>query len=337
MPRVAILCFDGSYLSCIAGFMDILAVGDVHLGATEAHGTEPFACTLLSEGGGTIRASGGLPVATEPLDEAERYDVVLIPAIHYPGYARYTAFLDDLGATGAWLRDQWAHGAWIGANCTGTFVLAESGLLKGRQATTTWWLDRLFRSRYPKVDLSFRSVLTEADRLLCAGATATHMLQAIRIINVFHGPTVAAQCARTMLIDVSHTGNLPYLPLLTETTHNDALVTRAQAWLDANMSREISIVALARAMSISERSLARRFKAAIGQAPLAYLQSARLNAARALLETGDASVQTIAHRVGYSDASSFSRLFGKHFGLSPGAYRSRFQLFEGGETQIAPK
>jgi transcriptional regulator GlxA family with amidase domain len=207
-------------------------------------------------------------------------------------------------------------------------------LLTGRPATTTWWLDRLFRARYPKVDLNFRSVLTEADRLLCAGATATHMLQAIRIISEFHGPTVAAQCARTMLIDVSQTGNLPYLPLLTETTHNDTLVTRAQAWLDANMSREITIGALARAMSISERSLARRFRAAIGKAPLVYLQSARLNAARALLETGDASVQSIAHRVGYADASSFSRLFSRHFGLSPGAYRSRFQLFEGVGSRI---
>jgi len=105
-------------------------------------------------------------------------------------------------------------------------------------------------------------------------------------------------------------------------------VTRAQAWLDANMSREVTITALADAMSISERSLARRFKTATGKSPLAYLQSSRLNAARALLETGDMSVQSIAHQVGYSDASSFTRLFGRHLGLSPGAYRARFQLFE---------
>ena len=328
MPRVAILCFEGSYLSCIAGFMDILSVGDVHLRASETGGAQPFTCTLLSEHGGTIHASGGLPVVTSPCEINETYDIVLIPAIHYPGYKRYTAFLNSLGATRLWLRNQWERGAWIGANCTGTFVLAESGLLQGRSATTTWWLDRLFRERYPKVDLNFRSVLTEADRLLCAGATATHMLQAIRIISEFHGPTVAAQCARTMLIDVSQTGNLPYLPLLTEAEHNDTLVTRAQAWLDANMSREVTITALADAMLISERSLARRFKTATGKSPLAYLQSSRLNAARALLETGDMSVQSIAHQVGYSDASSFTRLFGKHLGLSPGAYRARFQLFE---------
>jgi transcriptional regulator GlxA family with amidase domain len=96
-------------------------------------------------------------------------------------------------------------------------------------------------------------------------------------------------------------------------------------WLETNMARPITIKALAEAMSVSERSLLRRFGAAVGQSPLAYLQSVRLQAARAMLETGDASVQAIANHVGYSDASSFARLFRTTIGLSPGAYRIRFQ------------
>lgn len=284
MPRVAILCFEGSYLSCIAGFADVLGVGDVHLQAVGTKARDAFACSFLSETGGPVATSGGLLVATEPQAHDTVFDVVLIPAIHYPGYPRFAGFLDELRATYGWLRAQRAGGAWIGANCTGTFVLAQSGLLDGRAATTTWWLARQFRSRYPRVDLNFRSVLTEADRLLCAGATATYMLQAIRIIHAFHGPAIAAQCARTMLIDVSQTGQLPYLPLLTETSHKDALVARAQGWLEANMTQPITVRALAEAMSVSERSLLRRFGAAIDQSPLAYLQSLRLQAARALLD-----------------------------------------------------
>lgn len=312
-------------MSCIAGFADVLQVGDVHLRAAGGSASTRFECTFLSEAGGPVAASGGLPVATERLAEAGTFDVVLIPAIHYPGYAPFARFLDGLQPVYAWLQAQWAGGAWVGANCTGTFMLAQSGLLDGRPATTTWWLDRQCRSRCPRVKLHFRSVLTEAERLLCAGATATHMLQAIRLIHEFHGPTIAAQCARTMLIDVSQTSQLPYLPLLTETDHNNSLVARAQGWLEANMARPITIKALAEAMSVSERSLLRRFSAAVGQSPLAYLQSVRLQAARAMLETSDASVQAIANHVGYSDASSFTRLFRTTIGLSPCAYRSRFQ------------
>ena len=328
MPRVGILCFEDTYLSCAAGFADVLGVGNVHLREVRTQAA-PFEWVFLSETGGQVAANGGLAIGTQPATRAGALDVVVIPAIHYPGYKRFARFLDDREETYDWLRSLWRRGAWIGANCTGTFLLAQSGLLDGRPATTTWWLDRQFRSRYPKVDLQFRSVLTEADRLLCAGATATFMLQSIRIIQEFAGPSVAAQTARTLLIDISQTGQLPYLPLLAEKRHGDALVERAQGWLETNMTREITISDLARTCSVSERTLVRRFNAAIDRSPLEYLQSIRLQAARALLEMGNSSVQEIAHQVGYQDASSFSRLFRQTMGISPGAYRHRFQTLAG--------
>jgi transcriptional regulator GlxA family with amidase domain len=255
-----------------------------------------------------------------------RFDVIAIPAIHYPGFKPFVRFLDQQKKTYDWLQSQWNGGAWIGANCTGTFMLAQSGLLDGRAATTTWWLNQQFRSRYPKVNLHFRSALTEVDRLMCAGATATYLLQAIRIVDQFMGPTIASQCAKSMLIDVSHTGQIPYLPLLTETNHTDSVVERAQHWLHKNMAQDIRMLELARAMAVSDRTLARKFSAAIGQTPLEYLQAVRLQAARALLETGDMTVQSVAAQVGYNDASSFSRLFRQGVGLSPGSYRRRFQM-----------
>ncbi len=129
-----------------------------------------------------------------------------------------------------------------------------------------------------------------------------------------------------MLIDVSHTGHIPYSPLLTETKHADSIVERAQHWLQKNMARDITMPDLACAVAVSDRTLVRRFSAAVGQSPLGYLKAVRLEAARALLEAGDMSVQSVAAQVGYSDASSFSRLFKQGVGLSPGTYRRRFQL-----------
>lgn len=128
-----------------------------------------------------------------------------------------------------------------------------------------------------------------------------------------------------MLIDVSHTGQIPYLPLLTATNHADSVVERAQGWLQKNMARDITMSDLARKVAVTDRTLLRRLGAATGQTPLGYLQAVRLQAARALLEAGDMTVQSIATQVGYSDTSSFSRLFRQSMGLSPGAYRRRFQ------------
>ena len=325
MPCVAILAVEGCYVSCAAGFADVLQAANAHLRQQQGPGCRPFEWSFVSTNGGPVTASNGMRIETQPLGWRRRFYVVVAPAIHYPAFKPFVRFLDQQTAIYEWLRLQWNAGAWVGANCTGTFMLAQSGLLDGRAATTTWWLDRQFRSRYPKVDLHYRSVVTETDRLVCAGATATYLLQAIRMVNRFMGPHIASQCAKSMLIDVSHTGHIPYLPLLTETKHADGVVERAEDWLQKNMARDITMPDLAREVAVSDRTLVRRFRAAVGQSPIGYLQAVRLDAARALLEAGDMTVQSVAAQVGYSDASSFSRLFRQGFGLSPGAYRRRFQ------------
>lgn len=328
--QVDILAVEGCYLSCAAGFADVLQAANAHLRQQQGPNGRPFAWRFVSAGGGAVAASNGLAIKTEPLRGQRHADVIFVPAIHYPGFKPFARFLDAHGAVYDWLRTQWQRGASIGANCTGTFVLAQSGLLDGRTATTTWWLDRQFRSRYPRVDLQYKSVLTEVDRLLCAGATATYLLQAVRIVERCMGPALAAETARSMLIDVSQTGHVPYLPLLVQTRHGDSLVERAQHWLRQHMAEDVSMAALARAVGASERTLARRFVVALAETPLAHLQALRLDAARALLEVGDLSVQTVAIQVGYSDASSFTRLFREGFGLTPGAYRRRFQAIPNG-------
>jgi transcriptional regulator GlxA family with amidase domain len=326
MPNVAILAVKGCYLSCAAGFADVLQVANVHLRQQQGSGARRFEWCFVSPGGAPVVTSNGIEIQTRPLDAFPAADIVLIPAIHYPGFKPFVRFLNQQAETCSWLRAQWKAGAWIGANCTGTFLLAQSGLLDGRTATTTWWLSKQFRTLYPKIDLQFRSVLTESERLVCAGATATYLLQVIRLIEQFMGPAIASQSARSMLIDISHSSHVPYVPLLTETSHTDSVVERAQQWLQKNMAGDVSMSDLARAVAVSERTLARRFTLATGQTPHGYLQAVRLQAARALLEIGDMPVQSVAVQVGYNDVSSFTRLFKDAVGLTPGAYRGRFQL-----------
>ncbi|MEQ6306970.1 MAG: GlxA family transcriptional regulator [Pseudomonadales bacterium] len=326
MPRAAILTFDGCYASSVAGFADILQIANSHLKLEGAPASALFDWRFVSPSGETAIASNGLALPTHKVGPRERYDLVFVPSFHYGGHRQFDQFLSRHADACTWMTAQWQSGAWVAANCTGTFILAQTGLLDERTATTTWWLERQFREKFPRVDLQLRPVLTEMDRLICAGASASYLLQTIRVIERFAGPVIASQCAKAMLIDVSQTSQIPYLPLLAQKSHSDALVHRAQRWLQSKMTKDLKITELADALAVSDRTLIRRFRSVLDQTPLAYLQDLRLEAARALLETSSHSVEEVASQVGYSDTSSFSRLFRQRIGMSPGAYRGRFQV-----------
>lgn len=326
IPSAAILGFDDVYASVLGGYADMLQVANAHLRKQGAAPQQLFDWQFLSTSGQPVRASNGLELAMGPLPTDQRFDLVFIPSLHYRGWEEFQRFLDQQTAVRAWLIRQWQQGAWLVANCTGTFLLADTGLLDKRVATTTWWLEGRFRSRFPRVDLQIRPLVTEAERLVCGGAHATFLLQSVRVLGHFVGQATALQCARSMLIDLSQTTQTPLLPLISERTHQDALVQRAQNWLQEHMAEAVRISDLAQQLAVSERTLVRRFQAALQQSPLTYLQSLRIDTARALLEAGDLSTAQIAQYVGYSDISSFTRLFRERLGFTPAAYRGRLQL-----------
>lgn len=326
MPYAAILALDDCYASSLSGFADILQVANAHLRRQQGSSAAVFDWRFVSDTGEAVTASNGLVLPTYRPGPREQFDLVFIPSLHYRGHRQFDRLLKKQLASSEWLIAHWKRGALLAANCTGTFVLAQTGLLDDRIATTTWWLEQQFRTRFPRVDLQLRPVLTECDRLLCAGASASYLLQAVRVVERFAGPAIASQCAKSMLIDVSQTTQTPYLPMLANITHSDTVVHRAQHWLQNNMSLGIRMSDLAAALAVSERTLIRKFQTVLGQSPLTYLQHLRIDSARALLEASDIAVERIASQVGYSDVSSFSRLFRERVGLSPAAYRRRFQL-----------
>ena len=325
MYRAAILSYDDCYASNLGGFADVLQIANSHLRRQFGASTAQFEWRFVSTDGQPVTASNGLQFNTQQIRPREKFDLVFIPSAHYAGSKAFDRLLARQTAACNWLAAQWRTGAYLAANCTGTFVLAETGLLDGRPATTSWWLADQFRSRFPRVDLQLEPVITEADRLICAGASASYLLQTVHIIERFSGPLIASQCAKTMLIDVSQTKQTPYLPLLTDKAHADSLVHRAQHWLQKNMAKDVKMSEMATALSVSERTIIRRFQAALNQSPLRYLQTLRIETARGLLEGGDLNVEQIAVQVGYNDTSSFCRLFREKVGISPGTYRNRFR------------
>jgi transcriptional regulator GlxA family with amidase domain len=247
-------------------------------------------------------------------------DVILVPPL-LPDSGPWPRGIGDVWS---WLEDRHKKGALIATYCTGTFVLAETGLLNGRRATTNWMYARMFQQRYPRVRLQPEKVMTRDGDLICAGAATSFFQLALYLIEHFGSEELARFCAKALLVDPNRDSQAPYAILVSPSDHGDREVLKAQQVMEKRFPETLSIDAIAREVGISPRHFKRRFKQAIGETPLSYLQRVRIEAAKQKLEQSNAPVSEITWKIGYADTSSFCRLFKKTTGLSPRDYRERF-------------
>jgi transcriptional regulator GlxA family with amidase domain len=261
----------------------------------------------------TVTTSQGLRVPIESLGKRAP-DCLVVPAIGYkmPGPLEIALARPDVQDAAAALRLTARRGASITAACIGTFVMAESGLLDRHQATTTWWLAPLFRKRYPDVRLDETTMIVKSGRFVTAGAALGHMDLALWLVRSV-SPQLAALTARYLIVD-SRSSQSVYA-LSDHLIHTDPLVQRFEAWARARITRRFSLNDAARAVGSSKRTLARRLHSVLGKSPLAYFQTLRVERAVHLLRTGDANVEEIAARVGYSDGATLRALLRRRLNL----------------------
>jgi transcriptional regulator GlxA family with amidase domain len=253
-----------------------------------------------------VRTSQGLTV---PLHRPDRQppDCVVVPAIGYkmPAPLEKALSRPDIQDATQSLRDYAKRGATMTAACIGTFVLAESGLLNGQRATTTWWLAPLFRQRYPDVTLEDSSMIVNSGPFVTAGAALGHMDLALWLVRQA-SPRLASLTAQYLIVD-SRPSQSAYA-LTDHLVHADPLVGKFESWARANLARGFSLNSAAKAVGSSKRTLARRLHAVLGKSPLEYFQSVRVERAVHLLKTTGSSVDEIAGRVGYADGVTLRTL-----------------------------
>lgn len=252
----------------------------------------------------SVRTAHGFRV---PLEAARTADCVIVPAIAFkmPDALERALERRDVGDAADLLRHWSRRGATMTAACIGTFVLAESGLLDGQQATTTWWLAPLFRRRYPDVQLDESKMIVPSGRVVTAGAALSHMDLALWLIRSV-SPELASLTAKYLIVD-SRPSQSAYA-LTDHLIHADPIVQRFERWARARLAEGFSLDAAAKAAGASKRTLARRLQHVLGKSPLAYFQSLRVERAVHLLKTGDASVDEVAAQVGYADGTTLRTL-----------------------------
>jgi transcriptional regulator GlxA family with amidase domain len=254
------------------------------------------------------------------IGDIDKTDIIILPASGWDvqeRIARNTALLP-------WLRKWHAKGATIAGICSGVAFLAECGLLDGRQATTHWGVADILRQRYPKVLWRPEQFVTEDGRLLCSGGIYAAIDLSLYLVEKFCGRDVALQCAKSLLVSMPRSRQSGYSVLPLSRPHSDDKIKETEEYLQRSFDRDVSIDSLADRIGMGPRNFIRRFKAATGRVPGAYIQTLRMSAAKEMLEHGAASIQAVSSKIGYDDMAFFRSLFKRHTGMTPAEYRSRF-------------
>ncbi len=225
-----------------------------------------------------------------------------------------------------WIRRCYKRGATVASYCTGAFVLAETGLLDGKSATTHWHFSDEFRRRYPRVQLKPEQVIVDEGRIITAGAVTLYENLALHLVARYYGHEAAVLGSKIMLVDLDRRSQLPYTIFSGITNHGDDGVRKVQDLIERKYTKLLTIQQLAAHAGTSPRNFLRRFKSCTGETPSTYLQKVRIEAAKRLLERERLSVDEIRYRVGYEDPRSFRRLFKRLSGITPTAYRKKFRF-----------
>ena len=322
MKRVAILAMHYTMASTVTGPLDVFYQAGVMWNYFKGQRLTPhFEVALVTTDGKPVKCLSGIRMLPQgSIHEVQQTDLIVISSI-----MDIDKIIQYQGEVIDWLRMHYRQGAHIASICTGAYVLAETGLLDGKIATTHWGSAEEFRKRYPRVTLKPERLITDEGDLFCAGGLNAGTDLALYLVEKYCGHEVALQSSKSLISDIGRTSQAPYAIFQHQKDHGDRRILRAQAWIEENFKQNFEYNALAQKNGMSRRTFERRFKAATGDTPLMYQQRIRVEKAKRLLENGNLSFDEITYRVGYEDSSTFRKLFSKHTGLRPREYKLKFQ------------
>ena len=288
---------------------------------------KPFHVDIVGESADEATGASGLPLlANRFCEDVAQTDIAIVPLMMVDGpdwvRGRYPSLVE-------WLRTMHGGGASLCSACTGVLLMAETGLLSGREATIHWAFAPTFERNFPDIRLRTEEVLItagERDEFVMTGGVMSWHDLALHLISRHVGPTAATSMARLLMLQWHSEGQTPYMSFAPVMDHDDALVARLQQWLEihymvANPVEELSCLA-----GLPPRSLERRFARAAGMSPIAYVQARRIEEAKRRLERTSMPIDKIGFDVGYENTAFFRRLFKRQTNLTPSAYRRRFHL-----------
>ncbi|HYM20328.1 MAG TPA: helix-turn-helix domain-containing protein [Candidatus Kapabacteria bacterium] len=254
------------------------------------------------------------------IGDPQRFDLIIIPAVN-------GNWNDVIGLNQdffPWIIDQYKHGAEVASLCVGAFLLAATGLADGKKCATHWMFQNDFRKMFPNIDLVSEKVITDEHGVYSSGGASSFWNLILYLIDKYAGRDVAIACAKIYEIEIDRNSQSQFIIFSGQKDHEDEPIKEAQAFIEQNFQKKITVNELASMCAMGRRTFERRFKKATSNTVVEYLQRVKIEAAKRSLEHNRKHVAEIMYDVGYSDTKAFRTTFKKITGLSPVDYRNKY-------------
>jgi len=319
--KIGIIVYEGCTASMVTGVLDILSLANTQY--KTKNGKALFELEIISETGKPVTSFSQLPIqAQRSIKTTHKYDLIYIPG--FVGDVENILYKEKKIVT--WLTSQYKKGSVLTAACNGNFLLAETGLLNGKNATTHWSLIDVFRSRYSKITLEPEKIIVDSGDIISAAGVTAYFNLALFMVEKYSSKDLAIICAKVFLVDSGRKIQTPYQMYQVSKKHGDNEILNVQNWLEKNYNEKITLSGMMNVCNLGKKTLIRRFKKVTGETPLIYLQKLRIENAKRILESKSLSFNEITLEVGYNDVSSFHKAFKSETGLTPMEYRSKFSI-----------
>jgi transcriptional regulator GlxA family with amidase domain len=252
----------------------------------------------------------------------QRPDCIILPAFDTPNEFAIQNSREALD----WVVRQYKEGAEVASLCTGTFLLAATGLLKGRTCSTHWKAEATFRQLFPDLDLHTDKIITDRDGVYTAGGATSSLNLVLYLVEKYNGRQAALYCAKVLQIDIDRHSQSPFILFEGMKDHKDDAIKEVQEYIEANVEEKVTVEDLARHCAMNRINFSRRFKKATRLSPVDYIQRIKIEAAKRSLESTRKNVNEVMYSVGYADPKAFRNIFKKVAGVTPQEYRSKFSM-----------
>jgi transcriptional regulator GlxA family with amidase domain len=260
-------------------------------------------------------------VTTDALiTEVTKTDLIIVPAIG--GDLRKTVAMNK--AFIPWIVEQRKKGAEVASLCVGSFLLAATGLLDGRECSSHWMTAHLFRETYPEVTLVDGRIVTEQGGLYSSGGASSYWNLLLHLVEKYAGRDMAIMASKVFALEIDRHSQSAFAMFQGQKNHADTPIKEAQEFIEKNITEKITVEDLAVMFAIGKRHFERRFKRATNNTPSEYIQRVKIEAAKKELETTGKNVTEVMYEMGYSDLKAFRIAFKKVTGLTPIDYRSKY-------------
>ncbi len=252
--------------------------------------------------------------------DVTKTDLVIIPAVN----GDMKQVIETNKGFLPWIIHQHHEGAEVAGLCVGTFLLAATGLLKGKKCSTHWIAANEFRQLFPDIDLVSDRIITDEQGIYSSGGANSFWNLLLYLLEKYTDREMAVLFSKYYEIEIDRSSQSPFTMFHGQKVHEDEAVKKAQEFIEKNYHDKITVEQLTSMLALSRRSFERRFKKATSNTVVEYMQRVKIEAAKKGLETGRKNVSELMYEVGYSDTKAFRTVFKRTTGLSPVEYRNKY-------------